>query len=93
MHDGVATITFNRPAVLNALNTNTLKEHRQAFKKADCVAKVKSPVLTASGEEAFMVTELGNGICRYLEKLPKPSVAAVSKWYRFRWQPGDSYEL
>ena len=94
--NGIAMITFNRPNALNAMNTESLKEFREALEKASNDDDVKCLVLTGAGEKAFVAgadikemqgkspveameyTELGNGACRYLETLPKPSVAAVN---------------
>ncbi|NNK84866.1 MAG: enoyl-CoA hydratase/isomerase family protein [Desulfobacterales bacterium] len=60
--DGIATITFNRPKALNALNDALLKEFSQAL---DDIAKnedVRVLILTGAGEKAFVagadITEL-----------------------------------
>jgi len=59
---GIATITFNRPKALNALNDALLKEFSQAL---DNIAKdedVRVLILTGAGEKAFVagadITEL-----------------------------------
>jgi len=59
---GIATITFNRPKALNALNDALLKEFSQAL---DDIAKnedVRVLILTGAGEKAFVagadITEL-----------------------------------
>ena len=93
---GIGIITFNRPAALNAMNTESLEEFMEALKKAKNDDDVKCLVLTGAGEKAFVAgadikemqekspvefmayPELGSGACRYLETLPKPSVAAVN---------------
>ena len=48
--DGIATITINRPQVLNALNTETLKELRDAFCEMDGNDEVKVIILTGTGK-------------------------------------------
>lgn len=52
--EGIAYVTINRPAKLNALNTPTMKELRDAFleiKRDDSVGVV---ILTGAGEKAFV---------------------------------------
>ena len=51
--DGVATITINRPAKYNALNTSVVTTLREFFKKAEEDASVRAVVLTGAGEKAF----------------------------------------
>jgi dihydroxynaphthoic acid synthetase len=53
--DGVATITINRPTVLNALRSATVRELTQAFLRADADPAVGVVVLTGTGERAFSV--------------------------------------
>src|SRR4051812_14633297 len=50
----VAILTINRPAVLNALNTATLAELRQAFDGLERDAEVRAIVLTGAGTKAFV---------------------------------------
>ncbi|AWG24638.1 enoyl-CoA hydratase/isomerase family protein [Flavobacterium kingsejongi] len=52
--NGVATITINRPAKLNALNKATIEELHDAFKAADTDHSVKVIIVTGSGEKAFV---------------------------------------
>jgi len=52
-HDGRATITFNRPKVLNAVNHGVLTELNVAFKDASWDDSVAVIVLTGAGERAF----------------------------------------
>lgn len=50
---GVATVTINRPDVLNALNFATLKEMSRAFEDASYDDAVGVLVLTGAGDRAF----------------------------------------
>jgi enoyl-CoA hydratase len=50
----VATITFNRPKVLNALNAATLDELRRAILALKHDDGVRVVILTGSGEKAFV---------------------------------------
>jgi enoyl-CoA hydratase len=52
--DGIATITFNRPKVLNALNRKTIEEFQQVLFDARDDAAVRVLILTGSGEKAFV---------------------------------------
>ena len=52
--DGVATITVNRPKVLNALNHQTRMELAAAFDVVRDDASVRALVITGSGEKAFV---------------------------------------
>jgi enoyl-CoA hydratase/carnithine racemase len=51
--DGLATVTFNRPEVLNAVNHGVLSELNIAFKDASWDDKVAVLVLTGAGGRAF----------------------------------------
>jgi enoyl-CoA hydratase len=52
--DAVAIITFNRPKVLNALNTQTLSELSSAIAACHDDASVRAIVLTGAGEKSFV---------------------------------------
>ena len=52
-HQGVATITINRPRVLNAFRAHTVEELIQAFLKAGWSKAVGVIVLTGVGDRAF----------------------------------------
>jgi enoyl-CoA hydratase len=52
--DGIATLTINRPKVLNALNLDTLKEMECAVYKIKADAGVKALVITGAGDRAFV---------------------------------------
>jgi enoyl-CoA hydratase len=52
--DGIATITFNRPKVLNALNRKTIDELRDALLDTRGDASVRVGILTGAGEKSFV---------------------------------------
>jgi enoyl-CoA hydratase len=52
--DGIATITFSRPKVLNALNRKTVEELQHALLNARDDAAVRVLILTGAGEKAFV---------------------------------------
>ncbi len=49
-----ATITMNRPKALNALNTETLLEVKQAFTELETGGQVRVVIFTGAGEKAFI---------------------------------------
>jgi enoyl-CoA hydratase len=51
--DNVATVTLNRPKVLNALNATMLRELDEAFAELALDANVRAVLLTGAGEKAF----------------------------------------
>lgn len=53
--DGIATITINRPAQLNALRSETVLELTDALRRADADAAVGVVVLRGTGRRAFCV--------------------------------------
>lgn len=52
--NGIAIVTINRPAKLNALNKATIQELHEAFKALNADAGVKAIIVTGSGEKAFV---------------------------------------
>ena len=94
--DGLAKITINRPNVLNAFRTLTLKELCEAFKDAEVDRDVGVVVLTGAGDRAFCVggdsKETPDGgytmelhrhhatLHRAIRFIPKPVIAAVNGW-------------
>jgi enoyl-CoA hydratase len=50
----IATITLNRPKVLNALNTPTWVDLAAAFREARDDAEVRGVILTGAGDRAFI---------------------------------------
>jgi enoyl-CoA hydratase len=54
VEDGVALLTFNRPKALNAMNSETMCELKDAIGKCQCDAEIKVLVLTGAGDKAFV---------------------------------------
>ena len=54
IHDRVATLTFNRPDVLNALDARTMTELGDAVQQVREVPDIKVLILTGAGEKAFV---------------------------------------
>ncbi len=52
--DGIATLTINRPQVLNALNSDVVRELECALYELDLDTTVKVVILTGAGEKAFV---------------------------------------
>lgn len=91
--DSIATITVNRPRVLNALNRFTLTELHAAFTAARDDEAVRVIIITGAGEKAFIagadVSELHdlptsgalggrNALPTLIQGLGKPVIAAVN---------------
>jgi enoyl-CoA hydratase len=51
--EGIATLTVNRPRVLNALNEETLLELEKAFLTLETAPEVRVVIVTGAGEKAF----------------------------------------
>jgi enoyl-CoA hydratase len=89
--EGIATITFNRPDAMNALNNLTRAEFREAMTDASCDDSIKVIILTGSGR-AFVagsdIKELQNTtpldahniqrLGSVVENCEKPVIAAVN---------------
>ncbi len=54
VEEGVATITFNRPKALNALNTALLGEFSQALDTVAADDHIRVLILTGAGDKAFV---------------------------------------
>lgn len=54
LKDGIATITFNRPEVLNALNEELLQELSTALDEIEEDEDIRVLVLTGAGERSFV---------------------------------------
>lgn len=53
-HNGISTLTINRPSKLNALNKGTIQELHDALDSANKDGKTKVIIITGSGEKAFV---------------------------------------
>ena len=67
LEDGIATITFNRPKALNAMNTATVTELLDASTICKNDPAVKVLILTGSGDKAFVA---GADISQMLDMKP-----------------------
>ncbi|HET8541486.1 MAG TPA: enoyl-CoA hydratase-related protein [Anaeromyxobacter sp.] len=54
IRDGVGVLTFNRPKVLNALNSATIEELGDVVGLVECDRDVEALVLTGAGEKSFV---------------------------------------
>jgi len=75
VEDRVATVTFNRPEVLNALNDRAVEELGEALGRARADRGVKALILTGAGTKAFAA---GADI-RLLAQQDVPGARALSK--------------
>jgi enoyl-CoA hydratase len=72
IEEGIATITFNRPKALNAMNSETIKELLNAVTICKDDDSVKVLILTGSGEKAFVA---GADIAEMQNLRPKDALA------------------
>jgi enoyl-CoA hydratase len=54
VEDGVGVVTFNRPAVLNAVNAKTITELGDVVSRVEGDPSVRALILTGAGEKAFV---------------------------------------
>lgn len=52
--DGITTVTINRPKLLNALDTETLREMKDAFGRLAYDENTRSMIIRGAGERAFV---------------------------------------
>lgn len=52
--EDIAVLKINRPSVLNALNTNTLREMKEALHELQYHTSVRILIVTGSGDKAFI---------------------------------------
>ncbi|UGA44498.1 crotonase/enoyl-CoA hydratase family protein [Bradyrhizobium quebecense] len=74
IHDGIALITLNRPAQLNALNYQLIDQLMAALDRIEGDAGVRAAILTGAGERAFSA---GADIKEFSESV-KQGAAAVA---------------
>ncbi len=81
--DGIATITFNRPKALNALNRELLEEFTAALDQVAGDAAVRVLVLTGAGEKAFVagadITEIARFTPLQAKRFAARGQAAISR--------------
>ncbi len=53
-HDRIATVTIDRPDVLNALNSKTMSELTLEFTELSSDRDIRSVILTGAGDRAFV---------------------------------------
>jgi 2-(1,2-epoxy-1,2-dihydrophenyl)acetyl-CoA isomerase len=75
VHDGLATITLNRPEAMNALNIATKVALREAVESAASDDAVRAVLLTAAGERAFCV---GQDLKEHIGLLAEGSTKVMS---------------
>ncbi len=51
--DGIAVLTFNRPAALNALDMDTMRCFADTIQRLSGLADIRAVVLTGAGDQAF----------------------------------------
>jgi len=54
VREGIATITFNRPEILNALSAEALKEFSHALDEINADEDIRALILTGAGEKSFI---------------------------------------
>ncbi len=81
--DGVALLTLDRPEVLNALDTRTMKELVEALERLDGDGSCRCVVLTGAGDRAFAA---GADIRELAEATPVSLTVAntFARWERIR---------
>jgi len=81
--DGVVVVTLDRPEVLNALDSQTMKELVEALERLDADESCRCVVITGAGERAFAA---GADIKEMAEASPVTLTVANSfaRWERIR---------
>lgn len=80
---GIATITFNRPKALNALNSELLEEFGRALDEVAADEDTRVLVLTGAGEKAFVagadITELATFNALQAKRFSEKGHGAINK--------------
>jgi enoyl-CoA hydratase len=92
--ESIATLTFDRPAVKNALNLETVSECHAALADLAGNAEVGVLILTGAGETAFVsgadindirsrgrdegLAAINSSLFAAIERFPRPTIAAVN---------------
>ncbi|QTA86131.1 enoyl-CoA hydratase-related protein [Desulfonema magnum] len=83
VEDGIATITFNRPKALNALNDSLLTEFSQALDEISGNEDIRVLILTGSGEKSFVagadISELATFNALQAKRFSKKGRDSISK--------------
>ena len=75
-HDGVATITLNRPERMNALTPELMEALPERLREAAEDPEVRCVVLTGAGDRAFSAgADLGDASSREPGAAPEPVAA------------------
>jgi len=77
--DGIATITFNRPKALNALNDALLKEFSQALDDIAENEDVRVLILTGGGKKLLLPGQTLQSFQLLIHFRPKPFRKKVTK--------------
>ncbi|MBN2177930.1 MAG: enoyl-CoA hydratase/isomerase family protein [Deltaproteobacteria bacterium] len=72
MEEGIATITFNRPKALNAMNSETMSELKDAVTLCRDNDDIRVMILTGSGDKAFVA---GADIAQMQDLEPREALA------------------
>jgi enoyl-CoA hydratase len=72
VEDNIATVTFNRPKALNALNSELISEFYDAMTRCDTDESIKVVILTGAGDKAFVA---GADIAEMRDMTPKDAIA------------------
>lgn len=87
--DAVATITLNRPAVLNAFDRTMCEEMREAWRRIKADPRVNAVVLRAAGDKAFCAgldTKVPYGQPEDVWNHEDPGELLSPKWQQV-WKP------
>ena len=92
--ESIATLTFDRPAVKNALNLETVQECHAALESLASNADVGVLILTGAGESSFVsgadindirartrddgLAAINSSLFARVERFPRPTIAAIN---------------
>ena len=92
--ESIATLTFDRPAVKNALNLETVRECHGALEELATNSEVGVLIITGAGETAFVsgadindirdrsladgLDAINSSLFARIERFPKPVIAAIN---------------
>jgi len=83
VEDGIATITFNRPKALNALNSALLGEFSEALDEIAADENIRVLVLTGSGDKSFVagadITQLATYNCLTAKNFAQEGHAIIAR--------------